>query len=99
MKLCKDCKHIQGAQTFGYVAICVHPEAPRNLVYGHFDASCDLMRSANCLIKPACGPEGNWWEEAPPKEVQQPPTTSPMQPEEPEEAPGFFASCVAAIFG
>lgn len=66
MKLCKDCKHIMSVM--GSVAMCYHPNAPVDPVYGQKDASCSLMRSANCLIE-HCGPEAIWFE---PSESQTP---------------------------
>jgi hypothetical protein len=70
MKLCKDCKYcgMDLAAALGHAnAICTHPDAPINLVYGHKDGSCNLMRSRNCLI-PQCGADGDWFEQAPPVE-------------------------------
>jgi hypothetical protein len=67
MKLCKDCKHmVAAAIPFGPTfPMCIHPSAPVDPVYGRKNASCDLMRSANCLVKPACGHDGDWFEQAP----------------------------------
>lgn len=60
MKLCKDCRHIAFYE-MGY-AICTHPDAPRNPVHGHFSGSCELLRSANCLVTPRCGQAANWFD-------------------------------------
>lgn len=99
MKLCKDCKHFYRASVYDG-AFCTHEKAPRSPVYGYPNGACESMRSPGYSpAVPTCGPNGDWWEEAPPKPEPQPPTASPMQPEEPEEAPGFIASCVAAFFG
>lgn len=68
-KLCKDCKHLRvdmGYQ-FGAPPICEHPDAPIDPVYGRKNATCNLMRSTNCLI-PQCGVDGDWFEQAPPTE-------------------------------
>lgn len=99
MKLCKDCKHFYRASVYD-PAFCTHEKAPRSPVYGYPNGACEFMRSAHyCQSVPTCGTDGDWWEEAPPKPVQQPPTTSSMHEiEEPEEATGFWASITASIF-
>lgn len=68
MKLCKDCKHMMHPYPQGWtVMMCHHQQAPIDPVNGEKYASCSLMRSANCLLKPSCGPRGDWFEESPPK--------------------------------
>lgn len=59
MNLCKDCRHF--GEMHG-LAICQHPDAPINPVYGHFDGVCQTLRSANCFITPRCGVAGNWFD-------------------------------------
>lgn len=73
MKLCKDCKHVlmyhPMHQDFTGRAMCGHPEAPTDPVFGLKYGSCSLMRSRNCLIA-QCGFDGDWFEQAQTPEPQ-----------------------------
>jgi hypothetical protein len=104
MKLCKDCKHIVEVGT--YLTFCGHPDTPREPVYGNLYETCALMRSGNCLTKAACGPDGAWFEEAPPKPEPPPepqPTPEPqpgsIQCIEPPKAAGFWETLICNILG
>lgn len=64
VRLCKDCKYFrEGLPLYEVLAFptCDHPAALTDLVYGKGHATCDLMRSHNCLI-PSCGVAGKWFE-------------------------------------
>lgn len=90
MKLCKDCKHcgMDLAAALGHAsAICTHPDAPIDLVYGHKDGSCNLMRSRNCHI-PQCGVDGDWFEQAPPPK--------PVEPVRTESYAGTYGGTIEA---
>lgn len=70
MKLCKDCKHVE-YYGYGRQPMCEHPKAPIDPVNGAKDGSCSLMRSRNCTIE-QCGIDGDWFEQAAPKQFSDP---------------------------
>lgn len=99
MNLCKDCKHkgIDATPYAPYPPKCQHPNAPIDPVYGGKTASCDLMRSPNCLIT-KCGADGDWFEQAPPAPAPAPAPVSLPEINETWSPPphrGFFKK----IFG
>jgi hypothetical protein len=91
-KFCKDCKHMSLGHCMSRwqgTAMCHHPLAPVDPVFGEKNGTCDLMRSTNCLIE-HCGADSLWFEQAPPAEPagQWVPAPEP----EPAEQLGFWES-------
>jgi hypothetical protein len=91
MKLCANCKYgpvsvLLPLLGSAHTIMCTHPKAPVDPVYGRKDATCALMRSSNCTID-SCGPDGNWFEQMPPKPVFEPKPYEILKVQEPKQDP------------
>lgn len=64
MKLCKDCKYFYNGYAMAY---CKHPKNGINPVNGEVNAQIAInARSTRIGNSFSCGPEGKWFESAPP---------------------------------
>jgi hypothetical protein len=69
-KLCKDCKWYRKDwlnHLFGmghHHDMCASPNTTKNLVTGHDNRFCDMLRSIRWQdLDYSCGPDGKFWEE------------------------------------
>lgn len=85
MKLCKDCKH--AAIGFGLPALCGHPNAERDLVYGWTTVKCWDDRGKDG----ACGPDAKLFEEKPAPEPAPEAGSIVWVQAEPDRKLGWFA--------
>lgn len=61
IKICKDCKHFN-------LSYCRHPNNGVNLVYGDISLQlASVARSKGIGNSFSCGPEGSWFDPAPPQ--------------------------------
>ena len=84
MKFCKDCKHgvlpSPVAHLYGgtSTAMCAHPNAPRDVVYGNLKLTCFEARGMACAERTICYPEARLFEPRPePEPVAEAPQPDP----------------------
>lgn len=65
-KFCEDCKHLKYLKDFDYNAYCMHPSAPKDIVYGVSTLTCYDVRDDNKL----CNTQAIWFEPKLPTQAQ-----------------------------